>query len=278
MSCIFKIKEGFNSFTNTEKKLAKYILNNSKKVVTLSAQDLAKNADISPAAVVRFSKSLGYKGFTALKVDLARDRGENEKEIDITIAPDESTETIVKKIGKSNTNTIKETLNLINLENINNAIDALCKAKKIYLFGIGVSGLVAVDFQYKLLRINKQVVYQNDPHIQLVSAVHIGPEDVAIGISYSGESKEVNLGIKKAKENGAKTIVITKYNKNSLSKIGDIVLYLPNEEKELRLGAISSKIASLTLTDILFLGVAREDFYKIEEYLIDTREIIQQLK
>lgn len=278
MSCIFKIKEGFNSFTNTEKKLAKYILNNSKKVVTLSAQDLAKNADISPAAVVRFSKSLGYKGFTALKVDLARDRGENENEIDITIAPDESTETIVKKIGKSNTNTIKETLNLINLDNINNAIDALCKAKKIYLFGIGVSGLVAVDFQYKLLRINKQVIYQSDPHIQLVSAVHIGPEDVAVGISYSGESKEVNLGIKKAKENGAKTIVITKYNKNSLSKIGDIVLYLPNEEKELRLGAISSKIASLTLTDILFLGVAREDFYKIEEYLIDTREIIQQLK
>lgn len=278
MSCIFKIKEGFNSFTNTEKKLAEYILNNSKKVVSLSAQELAKNADISPAAVVRFSKSLGYKGFTALKVDLARNSGENEKEIDITIEPDESTEAIVKKIGKSNTNTIKETLNLINIEKISSAIDILCNAKNIYLFGIGASGLVAIDFQYKLLRINKQVVYQNDPHIQLASSVHIGPGDVALGISYGGESKEVNLGIKKAKENGAKTIAITKYNKNTLSKLGDIVLYLPNEEKELRLGAISSRIAALTLTDILFLGIAREDFYTMEEHLIDTREMIQQLK
>lgn len=278
MSCIFKIKEGFNSFTNTEKKLAEYILNNSKKVVSLSAQELAKNANISPAAVVRFSKSLGYKGFTALKVDLARNSGENEKEIDITIGPDESTEAIVKKIGKSNTNTIKETLNLINIEKISSAIDILCNAKNIYLFGIGASGLVAIDFQYKLLRINKQVVYQNDPHIQLASSVHIGSGDVALGISYGGESKEVNLGIKKAKENGAKTIAITKYNKNTLSKLGDIVLYLPNEEKELRLGAISSRIAALTLTDILFLGIAREDFYTMEEHLIDTREMIQQLK
>ncbi|AYE34056.1 MurR/RpiR family transcriptional regulator [Clostridium septicum] len=278
MSCIFKIKEGFNSFTNTEKKLAEYILNNSKKVVSLSAQELAKNANISPAAVVRFSKSLGYKGFTALKVDLARNSGENEKEIDITIEPDESTEAIVKKIGKSNTNTIKETLNLINIEKISSAIDILCNAKNIYLFGIGASGLVAIDFQYKLLRINKQVVYQNDPHIQLASSVHIGSGDVALGISYGGESKEVNLGIKKAKENGAKTIAITKYNKNTLSKLGDIVLYLPNEEKELRLGAISSRIAALTLTDILFLGIAREDFYTMEEHLIDTREMIQQLK
>ena len=46
MSCIFKIKEGFNSFTNTEKKLAEYILKNKDEVIGLSAQDLSDKADI----------------------------------------------------------------------------------------------------------------------------------------------------------------------------------------------------------------------------------------
>ena len=61
MSCIFKIKEGFNSFTNTEKKLAEYILKNKDEVIGLSAQDLSDKADISPAAVVRFSKTLDIR-------------------------------------------------------------------------------------------------------------------------------------------------------------------------------------------------------------------------
>lgn len=278
MSCIFKIREGFDNFTNTEKKLASYILENRVSVVNQSAQELSKNADISPAAVVRFSKNLGYKGFTALKVDLARDKGEAELDFSVIIEPNESTEHIVSKICKSNKNTIEETLNLVNIDTLNKAIEALSKCRSIYLFGIGASGLVAMDLQYKLLRINKNVIYQNDAHIQLASSVHMGPEDVAIAISYGGESKEVNLAIKKAKDNGAETIIITKYNKNSLTKLGDMMLYIPNEEKELRIGAISSRIAALTLTDILFLGVARENFYETEEHLIETRDIIEQLK
>ena len=278
MSCIFKIKEGFNSFTNTEKKLAEYIIKNKDEVVGLSAQELSSKADISPAAVVRFSKTLGYKGFTALKVDLAKDRDERDDETSVIINEDDSLKDIIRKVKVSNISSIDETIGLMNVDTIKNIIEAMINAKRIYLFGIGASGLVALDLQQKLLRINKSTLYQIDPHTQIASAVHIEKEDVAIGISYSGETKEVNVPLKIAKEKGAKTIAITRYNKNSLSKISDYAIYLPNYEKEFRVGAITSRIDALTIVDILYLGVARNEFKQTKEYIKSTREAINSIK
>lgn len=278
MSCIFKIKEGFNSFTNTERKLAEYILKNKDEVISLSAQDLSDKADISPAAVVRFSKTLGYKGFTALKVDLAKDRDEKENDTSVLINEDDTIKDIIRKVKVSNISSIEETIELMNIDTIKNAIEAIIKAKRIYLFGIGASGLVAMDLQQKLLRINKSTLYQMDPHAQISSAVHIEKGDIAIGISYSGETKEVNFPLKLAKENGAETIAITRYNKNSLSKIADYTIYLPNYEEELRIGAITSRIDALTIIDILYLGVAKNDFGKTKKYIEATRDIVHSIK
>lgn len=278
MSCIFKIKEGFNSFTNTEKKLAEYIIKNKDEVVGLSAQELSSKADISPAAVVRFSKTLGYKGFTALKVDLAKDRDERDDETSVIINEDDSLKDIIRKVKVSNISSIDETIGLMNVDTMKNIIEAMINAKRIYLFGIGASGLVALDLQQKLLRINKSTLYQIDPHTQIASAVHIEKEDVAIGISYSGETKEVNVPLKIAKEKGAKTIAITRYNKNSLSRISDYAIYLPNYEKEFRVGAITSRIDALTIVDILYLGVARNEFKQTKEYIKSTREAINSIK
>ena len=123
MSCIFKIKEGFNSFTNTEKKLAEYILKNKDEVIGLSAQDLSDKADISPAAVVRFSKTLGYKGFTALKVDLAKDRDEKENDTSVIINEDDTIKDIMRKVKVSNISSIEETMELMNIDTIKNAIE-----------------------------------------------------------------------------------------------------------------------------------------------------------
>ena len=278
MSCIFKIKEGFNSFTNTEKKLANYILKNKEEVVNLSAQELSDKADISPAAVVRFSKTLGYKGFTALKVDLAKDRDERENDTSVIISEDDSINDIIRKVKVSNTSSIDETIGLLNVDTISNIIEAMVNAKRIYLFGIGASGIVAMDLQQKLLRINKNSLYQMDPHTQISSSVHITDEDVAIGISYSGETKEVNTPLKIAKENGAKTIAITRYNKNALSKLADYTVYLPNDEKDLRVGAITSRIDALTIVDILYLGVAKNDFERTKRDIKKTRDIINSIK
>lgn len=278
MSCICKIKEGMGSFTETEEKLANYILDNRQEIIMLSAQELADRVKTSAAAVVRFSKKVGYKGFTALKVEMAKESYDEAEDFNTIIKENDSIETLIKKSEAINTKAVTQTYKLINKDILQKAIDLLNNCKNIYIFGVGASGLVAQDFQYKLSRIKRIAIYQQDSHIQLASAAHIGPEDIAIGISYSGETREINVALRKAKELGAKTIGITKFNNNSLAKIADFPLYIPSEEKEIRIGAITSRMTALLITDLLYLGIAKNDVDKTEEYILKTREIIKAFK
>ncbi|MGL4773440.1 MAG: MurR/RpiR family transcriptional regulator [Clostridium sp.] len=276
---IFKIKEGINTFTETEKKIAEYILEYKDEALPLSAQELGDKVNTSAAAVVRFSKKLGYKGFTAFKMELAKSSNEMAYEdFSEIIKESDSIEAIVNKTKTSTANTLEQTYKLINMAALKNTIDSINEAKNTYLYGVGASGLVALDFQYKLSRIKKNCIFQIDSNIQLASAVHIEENDVAIGISYSGETKEVILALKKAKENGAKTIAITKYTNNTLSKLADYTLFVPNEEQDLRLGAMSSRMAELTLTDLIYLGVVKSDYANSLKYIQATREMVNKMK
>ena len=278
MNLLQYIRQNYESFTEREKRIADYLLNDNNDIIEMSAKEIGDATNTSAPTVVRFSKTLGYKGFTALKVDLAKDRDERENDTSVIISADDSIKDIIRKVKVSNTSSIDETIGLLNVDTINSIIEAMVNAKRIYLFGIGASGIVAMDLQQKLLRINKNSLYQMDPHTQISSSVHITNEDVAIGISYSGETKEVNTPLKIARENGAKTIAITRYNKNSLSKIADYTVYLPNDEKELRVGAITSRIDALTIVDILYLGVAKNDFERTKSDIKKTRDIINSIK
>ena len=277
MSCIYKIKEGMGSFTDTEKKLAEYILENKGEITLLSTQELSERVNTSAAAVVRFAKKLGYKGFPELKVELAKDSDDEDDDFNEVIKASDSIDTMVKKAEVINLKAMSQTYRLMNMNHLKEAIDLISNCNNIYIFGVGASGLVAQDFQYKLSWIKRIAIYQKDSHTQLISAVNIEPNDIAIGISYSGETKEVNLALKKAKELGAKTIGITKFN-NTLSKIVDISLHVPSEEKEIRVGAITSRISALVITDLLYLGVAKNNLKKTEEYILKTREFVKKIK
>lgn len=279
MSCIFKIKEANASLTTTEQKIADYILENKEETINASAQSLADSIQTSAAALIRFSQKLGYKGFTALKVDLAKDQDEQDESFDELIKEEDSVETLIKKAQFTNLRTMNETYKLINPRQLQQAIDAIKQANTIYLLGIGGSGIICNDLLHKLSRINYNVVYHEDPHVLLARCAHITSNDAIIAISYSGETEIINAGIKYAKKAGATTIAITQFNpKSQLSKLSDIVLHVPLEEKELRLGAIASRTASLILTDLLYLGIAKENIEKTKQDIVKTRALIHKIK
>ena len=273
-----RMKQYSEDFTQSEQKISEYILKNQEEVVNLSAQELGEKTGTSPASIVRFSRKLGFSGFGELKIEIAKTTSSEEEELDTIISPKDSVSDIAEKVVNRAVTSLKETYSLINIKDLEESINLMREAETIYLFGIGASSLVAMDLMYKLVRINKRVIFNIDSHLQLAAVVHITNKDVAIGISYSGKTREVNEGIIRAKEKGAKVISITNCNKNPLSSISDISLSIPNEERQLRFGAISSRMDQLALIDILFLGVAIGNFDKIEDMLMETKEIVKKLK
>ena len=154
----------------------------------------------------------------------------------------------------------------------------LKKANNIDLFGIGASAMCCMDFAQKLTRIGRKVIFYQDFHTQLPASYYISKNDVALAISYSGNTKEILVAMKHAKENGASTISITQMNKSPLLKNSDLLLYVPTEEKNLRLGAVNSRNASLILTDLLYFGIICEDLDLYKTYIASTRALTNQIR
>lgn len=281
MSCILKIRELYQELTSTEQKIADYIMEQDVNVSILSVAELAALAKTSPPSIVRFAKKLGYTGYQEMKIGLARDAVRQDAQQDkvyeaVTIH--DSTKDVIYKIGKENMNAIEETISILDEETMTKAISAMIQAHNINIFGVGASGLVGLDLQYKLMRINKRASMYMDSHTQLSSSIHLGKGDVAVGISHSGKTLETYKSMEAAKKRGATTISITKYGKNPLGDLADINLYTASVEKSLRTGAIASRIAQLTIVDILFIGIARNNYNEISKYIQTTREMVEDFK
>ncbi|MCF6465335.1 MurR/RpiR family transcriptional regulator [Clostridium sp. Cult2] len=277
-SILTKMEQGMKSFRPSEKKIAKYILNNSKEARDLSIIEMAKNSCTSEASVVRFCKTLGLKGYQDLKIALSvnsMQNSKNEKILHEIIRVDDSTKTILNKLSAGSIQAIQDTCDIVNTDSLADAIEAIDKCEKIHLFGIGASSVVALDAQYKFARINIPSIMFMDHHIQITSAVHLNEKDVAIGISYSGRTMEVIEGLKTARERGATTISITQYGKSPIQDVSDIVLFTASVENNFRSGAMASRIAQLLVIDSLFIGVACKRYDKVIEYLKITREALE---
>lgn len=278
MSCAYKIREGMASYTDTEKKLAGYILQHKGEVTLSSAQRLGERAGVSAAAIIRFSHRLGYSGFTALKVDLAGDSADEISNFDDMISEQDSVADVVRKAEALSTMLQDQAYQLLNVESLEKAIDALLRCQTVYLFGVSGSGIVCMDLMEKLSRIDRRVVYHQDFHDQLAATAHITDRDVALAVSYSGKTHEVNTAMQFAKEQGAVTIAVTQFRKTPLTRYADILLYIPTTERELRLGAIASRNASLIVTDLLYMGIVKNNIEQTKEYIVKTKNAILRYK
>ena len=280
MNLLQYIKQNYDKFTDREKLIADYLLLENIKIVDMSAKEIAEATKTSAPTVVRFAKKLGFSSLNEMKIKLSISLNEKKRNGEFEyLDKDLSTRSIVNGVKSSIHSIIDETVDLISEEELDKAVELLTNAKTIYIFSVGVSSLVGLDFYYKLSRINKRCIVHEDTHLQVTSSVLMQEGDVAVVISYSGETKEVLLCAKNARENNVPVIAITKASiDNKLESFSDISLHVPYVEKSLREGAMTSRISQLAIIDMLFLGMARSNIRDVEEKLVITREAVKELR
>ena len=168
----------------------------------MSAKEIGDATNTSAPTVVRFSKKLGFSSLNEMKIKLSisLSNSKNKEEFEY-LDRDLSTKSIISGVKQSIHTIIDETVNLISECELDNAIDLLSKAKNIYVFSVGVSNLVGLDLYYKMSRINKRCIAHSDTHLQITSSALMEEGDVAVAISYSGDTKEVILCAENAKKN-----------------------------------------------------------------------------
>ncbi|BFH16237.1 MurR/RpiR family transcriptional regulator [Paenibacillus melissococcoides] len=274
---LIKIRDMKDSLTPVERTVAEYVLNNLEEIPHLSIKSLAQLTKTSDASVLRFCKTMGYSGYRSFIVSISASLGsiEDEQKDQYTdIQPGDDLDTIISNISRNNSKSIEDTLCVIDRKEVERAVKALRESRRIVFFGIGASGLVGIDAEQKFSRINKICHAYTDGHSQLTAATLLEKNDVAIFISNSGHTADILDALDIAKKNGACIIAITKYTKSPLAESAHIVLSISTPEITFRSGAMGSRIAMLTVIDILFAGVASAEYKHVKKYLTKTHNIL----
>ncbi|MEX2460660.1 MAG: MurR/RpiR family transcriptional regulator [Paenibacillaceae bacterium] len=274
---LVSIEAAMGSLKPMERRVAQYILEHPEEVVVLSVQKLAEYADVSEATIVRLSRSLHFKGFQELKLRIAGDLSQLSLPADSyqEIQTDGSIEQLIESVSNNNIVSIQDTLTVLSPQSVEKAIITLSSARKIGLFGVGASAVIAEDFKQKLSRINRWCEIGTGFDAQATIAANLLPGDVVFGISYTGQTEDMIRSLAIAKKNGAVVITLTRLGSNPVSELAEIQLFTSSLEKSIRSGAMASRIAQLNVIDILYVGIAGRHYEESVQSLEKTRQAVK---
>lgn len=279
ISVRLKIKSLYNGLSAKEQNIADYILENPISVAHNSISDLSAELNVAGSTLFQFAKKLGYSGFKEFKMAiLIEENNFSTTSIHENIEIDDNELTMAQKVFDSNIKTLTNTKKILQLDDLKKAAEIISNSKLLYFFGVGGSGILAKDAYHKFLRSPTHVRHSTDYHMQLMEASLLTPQDCAICISHTGNSKETIKIAEIVKKAGAKVIVITSHASSPLAKIGDIVFISISEEIEFHSEALSSRISQLSILDSLYVILMFMNKEKSKEALSKVRRTIWELK
>ena len=274
------IRSRYNSFTNTERKVADYILNHRNDVIHMSITDLAHACQIGESSVFRFCKTLDLRGYQEFKIALAHNLSLDDEmpQLSDEITMDDTIDELASKVLNATVNALTETKKLINLEDIARTVELFIQANRIHFFGVGASLMTALEAKNKFMRITNKTECSIDSHLQIMSASLMTENDVAVLISYSGSTKDMIEVAKVIRGTGAKVISLTRFAKSPLTNYSDITLLCGANEGPLQGGSLTAKISQLYLLDLLYAEYfKRTDKKSIANKESTARSVIEKL-
>lgn len=277
--CLLTIKNRYADLTTTEQTVANYILQNSQDVIHMPIASFAENAGVVKSAVIRCCKSLGFEGYSDLKIALAMELSQNRKlNYNPYIDTDDDAGAILDKVFSSNVKTLHDTAEKIDRNILRTAVSLLDQAKIIYIYAIGTSSGIAQEFQYRLMQIGKTALCINDVPTMKVSSLNIKGGDVAIGISHSGRTIATIEALQAAKTQGASTLCITSYPGSKITENSDYSIEIYSDEIDYPMEAISARIAHLSVIDALTIAISSKNYEMAQERAKMTHTLIDTIR
>jgi DNA-binding MurR/RpiR family transcriptional regulator len=273
---LVRIRGALPSLRPAERRVAETVLADPAATAALSISALARQCTTSETTVMRLCRSLGMDRFPELRLALARAASREEArygdgvQISGDISPTDSLADVVRKIGYSDARAIEDTTSTLDLEALARAAEAVHRARRVDIYGVGASGFVCQDLHQKLHRIGLLASAWTDPHAALTSAALLTDQDVALGISHTGTTIDTIDALRLAAQRGATTIAITNFAASPIANHAGLLLTTAARETTFRSGATASRIAQLAVVDCLFVAVAKRSYERTMRALENT--------
>lgn len=278
-----QIEKGYADLRRSEKLAADYVLEHMEQIPDLSIDRLAHNAGVSQPTVLRMLRSAGFSGYRdfcyRLVAELAKRTGNSEgvKGPMYGYTLDKSTplEEIPFNMAATTQKMLNETIKNFSGKTYQKTVEALANARMIDIYGVENSEATALDLLTKLLYLGLPCRYFSDCYHQQIAAGALTPEDVAVGISYSGESKDTVDSLRKAKKAGARTIAVTNFKDAAISRYADILI-CTSQEQLMYGDAIFSRSCQILVVDMIYMGIISLDYERYTDRLKRCEKVVQE--
>lgn len=208
-----KMNVQYQNFSKGQKKLAAYIKENYDKAAFLTAAKLGETVGVSESTVVRFATHLGYKGYPEFQrelEELVRNKLNSIQRMEVTYGKVPQSE-ILDTVLHSDIDKIKMTLEAVDHEAFNLAVETILEAKNIYVVGIRSCAPLAefLAFYLNLIFDGVRLLNTNSASELFEQMIRIGEKDVIIGISFPRYSMRTLKALEFANNRNAKVITLT---------------------------------------------------------------------
>lgn len=271
LSALAVVQAEVGHLTPALKRLAAVVLERPDRVIYQSVTELAEDAHVGEASVIRFCRDLGFRGFQDFKLALAAD---------LALRPEggasKGAETLAELLEATTQEGIlalRETSASLSVEALEAAVTALLGAAVVLVYGAGASGVTAKDFAYKLLRLGYPVLAPTDAHLAAMQAATLPENAVVIGLTRSGSTLDTLKVLELARTRGATTVTLSQRLKSPAAAQADITLYTASSESPLTGGSIPSKLGQLLVLDVLFRGLLKRKG-DAEKSVADTAQAV----
>lgn len=277
LGALDRIRQGLPALADSEAKVAEWILRNPERLLRMTVRDLAATSAGSQAAVTRLCKSLQFRGYLDLKMGVMADLSQRDfaDALFSEIAPESPFRASLEMLQESSVRSVQNTLQGLREEELSTVSDWIHGSGRILVTGAGASAVVAKDVQQKLMRLGYNVMFAEDFHSALTVASLLAADDLVIAISYSGRTTDVLEVVQVSKARTDRIVAITGYGRNPLSGTSTVALRVAAIEPQVRVGATSSLLGSLTVVDSLLLYLVNRYPQEAKDRLTTTRSAVR---
>lgn len=267
------IESGMSGFSKGQKRIAGYILEHYDKAAYMTASKLGTIVGISESTVVRFAIELGFDGYPEMQrslQELIKTRLTSVQRVDVTNSLIGDGD-VLEKVLLSDVEKIRQTLEDINKDSFNEAIDRIIAARTIYIIGVRSSSSLA-----GFLNLYLRMVFDNVKFVQTTSGsemfeqiMNIGEDDVLIAISFPRYSSRIINAVEYARGAGADVISITDSEKSPIATSANQLLVAHSD----MVSFVDSLVAPLSIINAIIVAVARKRPDEVRERLEKLEEI-----
>lgn len=256
-----RIKQHYNMLSQSERKIADYMMAHHQMVAGSTAAELAEKTGTSPATVVRFCRALGFKGLADFKQYLSYEFISPSAKW-MHVERDENISALKQKTFSFNQSSLDETMSILNDEALEMAIEAMAAAPKIIIIAEGGSASSARAGFDAFLKLGLQVMCVDDPFFQVLTLAGAPADTVVLAVCHSGQARNVVEALKIAKDKGLATIALVGIVGSPIMKYTDIPLFTGVSDHRFFSDSLSARMCEVGVLSTLHAGLAvrRKDF------------------